>query len=64
VAAGRSLRVPVCIAVTLAALGALGAIGAGLGNASWSRGAGRVLIGGAAAMAISFVLGHLVGAAV
>jgi VIT1/CCC1 family predicted Fe2+/Mn2+ transporter len=63
IVAGRSARVPTCVAVTLAALGALGAVGAGLGNASWARGAARVLIGGAAAMAITFVLGDLVGAA-
>jgi len=64
VAAGRSARVPACVAITLVALGALGAIGAGLGNASRVRGARRVLIGGVAALAISFVLGNLVGAAV
>jgi VIT1/CCC1 family predicted Fe2+/Mn2+ transporter len=64
VAAGRSARVPVCIAVTLGALGVLGAVGAGLGNASWARGAWRVLIGGAVAMAVTFVLGDLVGAAI
>jgi VIT1/CCC1 family predicted Fe2+/Mn2+ transporter len=63
IAAGHSARVPVCIAVTLAALGVLGAVGAALGNASWARGAGRVLIGGAAAMAVTFVLGDFVGAA-
>ena len=64
VAAGRSARVPACVAITLVALGALGAIGAGLGNAPRARGAWRVLIGGVAALAISFVLGNLVGAAV
>src|SRR5205823_9486099 len=62
--ASRSLRVPACIIVTLLGLGLLGAVGAGLGNASRRRGAGRVLIGGAAAMTISFVLGRVVGAAV
>ncbi len=64
VAAGRSLRVPACVVITLAALGVLGAVGASLGNASWVRGAWRVLIGGALAMAITYVLGDLVGAAV
>jgi vacuolar iron transporter family protein len=63
IAAGRSARVPACVVVTLAALGVLGAVGAALGNASWARGAARVLIGGAAAMAITFVLGDIVGAA-
>jgi VIT1/CCC1 family predicted Fe2+/Mn2+ transporter len=64
VVASRGVRVPACIIVTLLSLGALGAVGAGLGNASRVKGARRVLIGGAVAMAVSFVLGHLVGAAV
>jgi VIT1/CCC1 family predicted Fe2+/Mn2+ transporter len=64
VLAGRTLRIPTCIAVTLLSLGLLGAVGARLGHASRRRGARRVLIGGALAMAISFGLGHLVGAAV
>ena len=64
VAAGRSMRVPACVVITLAALGVLGAVGAGLGNASWVRGAWRVLIGGAVAMAVTYVLGDLVGQAV
>ena len=64
VLAGRGARVPACVVVTLIGLGALGAVGAGLGNASRTKGARRVLIGGAAAMAVSFVLGHLVGATV
>jgi len=64
VAAGRTLRVPVCVVVTLVALGALGALGAGLGHASRPKGAARVLVGGALAMTLSFLLGHLVGAAV
>jgi VIT1/CCC1 family predicted Fe2+/Mn2+ transporter len=63
VAAGRSLRVPACVVVTLVALGMLGAVGAWLGNASWARGAARVLVGGAAAMAVTFLLGDVVGAA-
>jgi vacuolar iron transporter family protein len=61
---GRALRVPACIVVTMIGLGALGAVGAGLGNASRAKGARRVLIGGAVAMAVSFVLGHVVGASV
>jgi VIT1/CCC1 family predicted Fe2+/Mn2+ transporter len=64
VLASRALRVPACIVVTLISLGALGALGARLGNASLIKGARRVLIGGAAAMALSFVLGHVVGTAV
>ena len=64
VLAGQTLRIPTCIAVTLLSLGLLGALGARLGHAPRGRGARRVLIGGALAMAISFGLGHLVGAAV
>jgi VIT1/CCC1 family predicted Fe2+/Mn2+ transporter len=64
VLAGRTLRIPVCIGVTLLSLGLLGALGARLGNAPRGRGAWRVLIGGALAMGISFVLGRLVGAAI
>jgi vacuolar iron transporter family protein len=64
VVAARGVRVPACIAVTLVSLGVLGAVGAGLGNAPRSKGARRVLIGGAVAMAVSFVLGRLVGAEV
>ncbi len=64
VVASRGVRVPACIVVTLVSLGVLGAVGAGLGNASRVKGARRVLVGGAVAMAVSFVLGHLVGAAV
>jgi VIT1/CCC1 family predicted Fe2+/Mn2+ transporter len=58
---GRSARIGVCVAVTLVALAALGALGAWLGNASQWRGALRVLIGGALAMAIATVVGRLVG---
>jgi VIT1/CCC1 family predicted Fe2+/Mn2+ transporter len=64
VLAGVSLRIPICIAVTLVGLGSLGALGARLGNASPVRGARRVLIGGAAAMAVTYVLGNAVGAAI
>jgi len=58
---GRSVRIGVCVGVTLVALAALGALGAWLGNASQWRGARRVLIGGALAMAITTVVGRLVG---
>jgi VIT1/CCC1 family predicted Fe2+/Mn2+ transporter len=64
VLAGQTLRIPTCIGVTLLSLGLLGALGARLGHASRGRGAWRVLIGGALAMGVSFVLGHLVGAAI
>jgi VIT1/CCC1 family predicted Fe2+/Mn2+ transporter len=62
--ATRTVRIPTCIVVTLISLGLLGALGAWLGRAPLGRAARRVLIGGAAAMAISFLLGNAVGAAV
>ncbi len=62
VLAGRSVRIVTCVVVTLAALAALGALGAELGNASRQRGALRVLIGGAVAMAVTIVIGRIVGA--
>ncbi len=64
VLAGRTLRIPVCVGITLVSLGLLGAIGARLGDASRRRGAGRVLVGGVFAMTLSFLLGRLVGAAI
>jgi vacuolar iron transporter family protein len=61
VAAGRSLRIVMCVVVTLVALAVLGAIGAELGNASRQRGALRVLVGGAIAMAVTIAVGRLIG---
>jgi VIT1/CCC1 family predicted Fe2+/Mn2+ transporter len=60
-AVGPSARILTCVAVTLAFLGVLGAIGARLGGASKGRASTRVLVGGAAAMAITYVVGHIVG---
>jgi VIT1/CCC1 family predicted Fe2+/Mn2+ transporter len=62
--APASVRIPVCVAVTLAALALLGGLGARLGGARRMRGAARVLGGGGAAMAITSGIGALVGAAV
>jgi VIT1/CCC1 family predicted Fe2+/Mn2+ transporter len=50
-------------AVTLTALAALGAAGAGLGGAPRTRGALRVGIGGALALAVTYGVGSLFGAA-
>jgi VIT1/CCC1 family predicted Fe2+/Mn2+ transporter len=61
VLAGRSLRIVTCVVITLIALAVLGAVGAELGNASRQRGALRVLVGGAIAMAVTIVVGRLVG---
>ena len=61
---GPSLRVGLTVAVTLVALLALGALGARLGGAPMGRAAARVLIWGALAMALTSLIGALVGAAV
>lgn len=47
--------------LSLVALGVLGAVGAWLGGAPWGRAAARVLIGGGAAMALTALIGRLVG---
>jgi vacuolar iron transporter family protein len=59
-----SARVVVTFVATLVALGTLGAVGASLGGASMRRAATRVLVGGAAAMVITALIGRLTGAAV
>lgn len=50
-------------AVTLAALGTLGAVGAWLGGAPRARGAGRVMLWGLVAMAATALIGQAVGTA-
>jgi vacuolar iron transporter family protein len=57
-------RIVVCIVTTLIALAVLGDIGARLGGARRLRAAIRVLVWGAAAMAVTSAIGALVGAAV
>ncbi|MFN8202654.1 MAG: VIT family protein [Solirubrobacteraceae bacterium] len=57
-------RIAVCVGVTLLALAYLGYLGAQLGGARRTRAAVRVLVWGAAAMAITSGIGALVGAAV
>lgn len=61
---GSSVRVPAVISTTLIGLGALGALGARLGGAPLLRPALRVLVGGAAAMAIAWVVGQAFDVAV
>jgi len=56
---GASLRVACLIVVTLAGLAALGAIGARLGGAEPVRPAVRVVLGGAAALAVTALVGTL-----
>ena len=57
-AMGASIRVPAVIISALIGLGVLGAVGARLGGAPPLRPALRVLLGGAAAMAISWLVGQ------
>lgn len=64
VLAGTSVRIAVIIAVTLAALVVLGYVGARAGGASIIRSITRVVIGGAAAMAITMLVGWAFGAAI
>lgn len=56
-------RFPALVVVALVALLILGLLGAMAGGANWRRGGLRVLVGGAAAMAVTAGVGHLLGAA-
>ena len=55
---GATVRVPAVVVSALIGLAALGAVGAHLGGAPKLRPAMRVLVGGAAAMAISWLVGQ------
>ena len=55
---GASIRVPAVVITTMIGLGVLGAVGARLGGAPPLRPALRVLLGGAAAMAIAWLVGQ------
>jgi vacuolar iron transporter family protein len=57
------LRLPIVALVSLAGLAGLGALGAALGGAPRLRAALRVLLGGGFAMAVSALVGHLIGLA-
>jgi len=63
-AGSSSTRSGITIAVALLALGVLGALGARLGGAPPGRASARVLLGGAAAMGLTMLVGNLFGAAV
>lgn len=52
------------VAFAFAALAVCGALAAGVGGASRLRGAMRVLLGGGLAMALSALVGRLVGIAI
>jgi VIT1/CCC1 family predicted Fe2+/Mn2+ transporter len=58
------VRVPVAFGVVLLALALTGAVSARLGSAGVVRAVVRLVVGGALAMAVTFGIGHLVGAAV
>jgi vacuolar iron transporter family protein len=54
-------RVAVTFAVVLVTLAVTGAVSAYLGTAGIGRAVGRLVVGGALAMAVTFGVGHLVG---
>ena len=57
-------RVGVTVVAVLAALAATGAVGARVGGSSPRRAVTRVVIGGAAGLALTYGIGHLFGGAV
>ena len=57
-------RVPVTFVAVLIALAAAGALGAQIGGSSRTRAIGRVVVGGAIGLAVTYGVGHLVGAVV
>lgn len=63
-ASSDALRSVALITVTLLALIALGSLGASLGGAPIARGAARVGVGGAVALALTYGAGLLIGTAV
>jgi len=58
----ENIRVPLTFAAVLVALGATGALGAWIGGGSKSKAAFRVVIGGAAALVATFLIGSWLGA--
>ena len=63
-AAPVALRIPVTVVAVLAALLITGAVSARLGGAPKHRAALRNFVGGGLALAITYAIGHLVGAAI
>ncbi len=59
-----ALRIPVTVAAVLLALVVTGALSARLGGAPKSRAVLRNFVGGGLALAITYLVGHLVGAAI
>ena len=58
------IRTAIIVAVTLSALCVLGVVGAALGSAPRVRGALRVCVGGALALAVTYAIGALFGTAI
>lgn len=61
---GPSARVPITIGAVLVALGIAGAVSARLGGSSPRRAVVRIVVGGAAGLLLTYVIGHLFGTAV
>jgi VIT1/CCC1 family predicted Fe2+/Mn2+ transporter len=59
-----ALRIPVIAILSLTSLGVLGAFGAHLGGAPLGRAALRVTMGGTLAMAVTALIGRLLGVSV
>jgi vacuolar iron transporter family protein len=59
---GASVRIPATFVVVLVALAITGAAGARIGGSPAGRATVRVVIGGAIALAATFLIGHLLGA--
>ncbi len=62
--APASLRLPAIAALSLASLAALGAFGGHLGGAPIGRAAVRVTLGGALAMAVTAIIGRILGVSI
>jgi vacuolar iron transporter family protein len=63
VVASSARRIPVIALTALVFLAMLGLVGARIGGGSSARGALRVMVGGAAAMAVTALIGRLAGVA-
>jgi vacuolar iron transporter family protein len=63
-AAPIALRIPVTVAAVLLALVITGAVSAGLGGAPKHRAVLRNFVGGGLALAVTYLIGHLVGAVI
>jgi VIT1/CCC1 family predicted Fe2+/Mn2+ transporter len=64
VVAPASLRIPVIAALSLVSLATLGAFGGHLGGAPLGRASLRVTLGGALAMAVTAVIGRILGVSI